>query len=113
VLGKNKWQPIEQGLIEWKAGVTEGDPANDLANVTLTLPTPPIHMYAAQQAQTQRHASQSTYPGRVIRPFPARSRVASAAPRTISVNMGSPDRQAYPHTAMSMPTAQGYGYARP
>ncbi|KAL7420872.1 hypothetical protein Q5752_004826 [Cryptotrichosporon argae] len=61
VLGKNKWQPIEHGMIEWHAGMQQNDPAGDLAHVTLTLPTPPPGYHAPG------------YPGRAIKPMPSRA----------------------------------------
>lgn len=86
-MGKNNWQPIEVGMIEWRAD-GNADPANDLANVTLTLPTPPASAYH-QQHQQPRVGSASNgggypqHPGRTIRPFPRRP-----SNRIISVTMG-------------------------
>ncbi|WVF68004.1 hypothetical protein IAT40_002766 [Kwoniella sp. CBS 6097] len=97
VLGKNKWQPIDSGMIEWRIGMAENDPAGDLANVTLTLPTPPPDVYQNQMRY------QGVYDNtRSIRPFP-RSRIASAAPRSVSIAMGEPDDYAHPHTAVTYP----------
>ncbi|ORY31273.1 hypothetical protein BCR39DRAFT_96852 [Naematelia encephala] len=100
VLGKNKWQPIEHGLIDWRPGMVDNDPAGDLANVTLTLPTPPPSVYAAQQRQA--------YPNRTIRPFPSRT-------RPVSITMGEPESAASayatPSSATPMLTAHGFSYA--
>ena len=104
VLGKHKWQPIEYGMIDWRPGMVQNDPAGDLANVTLTLPTPPPSVYAQQQ----RHA----YPGRAIKPFPShydRGRTATTVTRTVSIAMASPEGQYTPHTAASM-VPNGYMY---
>lgn len=79
------------------------DPAGDLANVTLTLPTAPPSVYAAQQHQFQRQGDQQpphhqslvpqiVYPARQIKSFPSRARLVSgtpmATPRSISITMG-------------------------
>ena len=92
-------------MIEWRAGMGTNDPASDLANVTLTLPTPPPNVYAQQSRQQQQ-----VYPSRQIKPFPSRARLVSglpsAGPRTVSVTMGEPDQYHQPATAPIM----GYGY---
>ncbi|WWC92374.1 uncharacterized protein L201_007331 [Kwoniella dendrophila CBS 6074] len=96
-LGKNKWPPIEDGLIEWRIGMSTNDPAGDLVNVTLTLPTPPPEVY------NQQVRYGNVYSGRSIKPFP-RSRVSSSVPRSVSVQMGEPEdlyslNQGHPQTA--------------
>ena len=35
-------------MIEWRVGMTQNDPAADLVNVTLTLPTPPPGHFASR-----------------------------------------------------------------
>lgn len=88
-------------MIEWKFGQTIGDPAGDLSNVTLTLPTPPPGMVMQHQQQQLGPDYQSQRP---IRPFPARSRVASSAPRSVSIVMAEPGTAThYPSTAASLP----------
>lgn len=108
-VGKGQWQPIEQGMIEWRVGMTANDPANDLANVTLTLPTPPPNAYVHQIRQ---QTTSFLYHDRVYKPFPQDRRTNSAAPRTVSVIMAEPDEHA--HFSYS-PTANSaiefYGYA--
>ncbi|EIW70077.1 hypothetical protein TREMEDRAFT_29918 [Tremella mesenterica DSM 1558] len=107
MLGKGKWQSIEQGMVEWRESMhPNNDPANDLANVTLTMPTPPPSVYANQHQEQQRAA----YPGRMIKPFPARSRPASVN-RVMSVNMDyNPNMMySYPHTAPPAPGQAMYG----
>jgi len=101
MVGKNKWQPIEYGMIEWQAGVNANDPAGDLSHVTLTLPTPPPGVVIQQhQQQQQRQTSSADYQGRVIRPFPTRRAPSSAGPRTVSITMAEPDQhQQHPYTA--------------
>ncbi|WWD20783.1 hypothetical protein CI109_105260 [Kwoniella shandongensis] len=85
VLGKNRWQPIETDMIHWRVGMAENDPAGDLHNVTLTLPTPPPHLLYSQQRSE-----------RTIRAMPSRARIASAAaPRTVSIAMAEPDDSIY------------------
>ncbi|WVW80772.1 hypothetical protein I302_102758 [Kwoniella bestiolae CBS 10118] len=103
-IGKNKWPPIDEGLIEWRIGMTTNDPAGDLVNVTLTLPTPPPEVYNQQLRYGDVYSASSN--GRQIKPFPSRSRIGSSVPRTISVNMGGePDE--YPHTSTSYPPTGG------
>ncbi len=101
-MGKNKWPPIEQGIIEWRPGMAQNDPAGDLSNVTLTLPTPPPSVYAQQHMRNQqRH---QVYADRAIKPFPQnRSRIATNVTRTVSVDMASPNPYP-PHMT------QGYAY---
>ncbi|WVQ86275.1 hypothetical protein IAT38_008443 [Cryptococcus sp. DSM 104549] len=106
-IGKNKWQAIETGMVEWRPGMTVNDPAGDLANVTLTLPTPPPEMYHHQQAAQQqaqlmaRHQvpmTQTVYSDRPVKPFPTgRRMVSTAVPRNVSIMMAEPDE--YPATA--------------
>ena len=103
-VGKNKWQPIENDLVDWKPGMTQNDPAGDLANVTLTLPTPP-------PSAMYKHGRQ--YADRQIRPFP-RSRVASVVPhsaRTVSVTMAEPD--SYPVSTPAITYSFSAGEAPP
>ncbi|WWC65243.1 uncharacterized protein I303_107860 [Kwoniella dejecticola CBS 10117] len=96
-IGKNKWPPIDEGLLEWRAGMINNDPADDWINVTLTLPTPPPHEAYNQQmrygniAYPSSALSSAPMSGRSIKPFPSRSRVGSSVPRTMSINMGEPD----------------------
>lgn len=104
-------------MIEWKLNQTIGDPAGDLSNVTLTLPTPPPGAMLQHQQQLQQphdtlfqpspQASGSMYTTqRPIRPFPARSRIASSAPRSVSVTMAEPSSAMngqYPTSALSIP----------
>lgn len=108
-VGKGQWQPIEQGMIEWRVGMAANDPANDLANVTLTLPTPPPNAYVHQIRQ---QTTPFLYHDRVYKPSPQGRRTNSAVPRTVSVIMAEPDEQA--HFSYS-PTANSaiefYGYA--
>lgn len=40
-LGKGRWAPIEQGMVEWKPGMNNADPAMDLRGVSLVRPTAP------------------------------------------------------------------------
>jgi hypothetical protein len=96
-LGKGKWQPIETGMIEWHAGMAQNDPAGDLANVTLTLPTPPPG-YPPRGGMT----------GREIRPIPTRriSGLPSSA-RSVSVTMVEPH---YPATASTSSAAGMMGF---
>jgi hypothetical protein len=106
IIGKGKWQPIEHGMIEWRSGMTRNDPAGDLANVTLTLPTPPPSMYA------QRTASYK-YQGRTIRPFP-KARMPSSAtsmPRIASITMA--ETEGYHQGLMSAPTQYTYQVSPP
>lgn len=108
-VGKGKWQPIEQGMIEWRAGMAVNDPANDLANVTLTLPTPPPNAYGQQIRQ---QTTPALYSNRAFKSFPQGRRTTSVAPRSVSVIMAEPDEQAhftYPPTANS--AVEFYGYA--
>lgn len=86
-------------MIEWRPGMAQNDPAGDLSNVTLTLPTPPPSFYTQQQQQQQRHQG---YSGRTIKPFPShnRSRIASNVTRTVSVAMAMPN-QSYDSQMMS------------
>lgn len=80
-------------MISWDPSSGNNDPANDLANVTLTLPTPPPSAYHTQsqmQAPAQPpHSSQS----RSFKSLPSRARMAShridpiPSPRIMSVNM--------------------------
>lgn len=117
-IGKHKWQAIELGMIEWRYGQTAGDPAGDLGNVTLTLPTPPPNVLLQQQQQEMQQMQPAPahftpdHPGqRVIRPMPSRHRLVSAAPRSVSVVMAEPtsaahaqhSAQLFPSTAMSVP----------
>ena len=69
-------------MIDWKFGQTIGDPAGDLANVTLTLPTPPPGMgqISLQVATDQR----------AIRPMPSRNRLISTTARSVSIQMAEP-----------------------
>ncbi|OXG73918.1 hypothetical protein C348_01900 [Cryptococcus neoformans Gb118] len=108
-VGKGKWQPIEQGMIEWRAGMAVNDPANDLTNVTLTLPTPPPNAYGQQIRQ---QTTPALYSNRAFKSFPQGRRTTSVAPRSVSVIMAEPDEQAhftYPPTANS--AVEFYGYA--
>ena len=102
-MGKNKWPQIEQGMIDWHASSGQNDPAGDLANVTLILPTPPMSAYAHQQQHNQIYSQQ-----RLIRPMPThnRARIASNVTRTVSVIMASPDQ------FTSQLTSQAYGYTQ-
>jgi len=106
VVGKNKWPPIDQGMIEWRPGMAQNDPAGDLAHVTLTLPTPPPSVYQQQQQQQQQQRHQPPS-GRAIKPFPMynRPRIASNVTRTVSVAMASPEDHYTPHIM-----SQGYAY---
>lgn len=117
-----------------------GDPANDLSNVTLTLPTPPPGVYHQQQQQQQQPTQQQlaqrqqlslgagmgegNYPSRQIRPMPSRNRLASSTivPRNVSITMGEPDsafsppqQQQQQGMLFSAPPTQGYasGFAQP
>lgn len=95
-------------MIEWRLNVTPGDPAGDISNVTLTLPTPPAHIVAQQQQQQQlqqqhmqqQHYGQLSAPGRTIRPMPSRARLASA--RNMSANM---DTGEYTTTPLALGSA--------
>lgn len=106
-MGKNKWQPIESGMIEWQANAGNNDPADDLANVTLTLPTPPASAYPQQHQQpriistSSNGAGMYASQGRAIRPFPRRNVSQSTGPqsaRIMSVNMDIPYGQLPPPT---------------
>ncbi|WVN89819.1 uncharacterized protein L203_105049 [Cryptococcus depauperatus CBS 7841] len=98
-LGKGKWEPIEANMVEWRVGMTENDPADDLVNVTLTLPTPPPNVYIQQQMQIRQQAP-PLYTDRPIKAFPKGRRIASsAAPRSVSVVMAEPD---YPATSNTL-----------
>ena len=91
-LGKNKWQPIDQGMIEWRVGMTQNDPAGDLSHVSLTYPTPPAGQYPL-------HRAPSTQATRQIRSLPSRRvSVAPDSARTFSITMGEPEQLA-PATA--------------
>lgn len=89
-VGKGKWLPIEDGLINWDPEAGNNDPAGDLANVTLTLPTPPATQYYQQHQQPRVVSQNGIYPqhphsatsnthsmglstGRTIRAFPRRN----------------------------------------
>ena len=87
-MGKNKWPPIEHGMIEWHSGMAQNDPAGDLANVTLTLPTPPPSMWTRQQKHFQQN-----HTGREIKPLPfhAPSRITPDFTRSINVHLASPN----------------------
>lgn len=101
-VGKNKWQPIEHGLIEWKPGMSQNDPAGDLVNVTLTLPTPPPTAFPQQV--------RPYIPNRQIKAMPSRARLTSGVPqsaRITSVTMGEPD-----HYASVSAPMMGYGYSQ-
>jgi hypothetical protein len=90
-------------MIEWKFGITVGDPAGDLSNVTLTLPTPPPGAMIQQQQQQQQLAP-DYHQQRVIRPMPSRSRLVSSANRSASITMGEPSSApSFPGTALSLP----------
>ncbi|ORX40946.1 hypothetical protein BD324DRAFT_612635 [Kockovaella imperatae] len=110
--GKNKWAPIEHGLIEWRIGMAQTDPAGDLSNVTLTLPTPPPQALFQGSTSTSMHQQQqrNQLGVRQIKPFP-RSRIGSVVPlpsaRTVSVTMGEPS-SAY---NMSSTPVMGYGFS--
>ena len=67
-------------MIQWFAYMTQNnDPAGDLINVTLTLPTPPPSMLA-QHPTPKSQAQRAPAPiGRVIKPFPSTSRSRIAA----------------------------------
>ncbi|WWC98477.1 hypothetical protein V866_005368 [Kwoniella sp. B9012] len=106
-LGKNKWPPIDEGLLEWRVGMSTNDPAGDLVNVTLTLPTPPPEVYSQQMRYGNIYTSSSSS-GRSIKPFP-RPRVGSSVPRTISINMGEPEDSysSHPQTSTGYPTGHG------
>ncbi|KAK4686147.1 hypothetical protein P7C73_g3984, partial [Tremellales sp. Uapishka_1] len=87
-MGKNKWPPIEDGMIEWRSDMAENDPAGDLRNVTLTLPTPPPG-YQPRGLGMRSH-------GRAIRDFPVRRMVsAGPAPRNVSIQMADADNHPY------------------
>lgn len=101
-LGKGKWQPIESGMVEWRNGMVQNDPAGDLANVTLTLPTPP-----------PGYPPRNMFPTREIKPFPTR-RVSGlpGSTRSISVAMAEPNH--YPPTGSSSSTGLlEFSYAAP
>ncbi|WRT70762.1 uncharacterized protein IL334_007761 [Kwoniella shivajii] len=102
-VGKNKWQSIDSNLIEWKPGMTQNDPAGDLANVTLTLPTPPPEVY------NQQYRYQNAYPDRIIKAFPRSRMSSSIAPRIASITMGEPEDvySANPQTANYPPPMSG------
>ncbi|WVQ70771.1 hypothetical protein IAR50_000293 [Cryptococcus sp. DSM 104548] len=108
-VGRGKWQPIEEGMIEWHIGMTVNDPANDLANVTLTLPTPPPDAYSQSMRQA---APPPMYTDLAIKPYPHGRRIASAAPRNVSVLMAEPDEHAYP-SASASESSGVYGYGAP
>lgn len=89
-------------MIEWRPGMAQNDPAGDLVNVTLTLPTPPPSVYAQQMQQQQRRQVHSD---RLTKHYPGqnRSRIASNVTRTVSVAMASPDQYGHQSTP-------GYAY---
>ena len=100
-LGKGKWPPIENGFIEWDASTGNNDPAGDLSNVTLTLPTPPPSAFH-QQHQQPRIPSHHSSSSRAIRPFPRRAPSHAYSNRVMSVNMSAPSpvyQQQQPQTA--------------
>lgn len=98
VIGKGKWQQIEHGMIEWDPSSNNNDPANDLANVTLTLPTPPPSAYPMQHQQPRM----SSHSNRNVRPFPRRGPSGvyppNSANRLMSVNMSATSPNYPPHT---------------
>ena len=90
-------------MVEWIAASGVGDPANDLCNVTLTLPTPPPSAYHQQHQQPRLSSHSASSSGRTVRPFPRRgpSQVYSNSGRIMSVNMSAPSPvyQQQPQTA--------------
>lgn len=92
VVGKNAWQPIEHGMIEWKPNMSNNDPAGDLANVHLTLPATPPSVHTSRPPQSALgygYPAQTAY--RTVRPMPSRARLATGTgPRLVSVNMDAP-----------------------
>lgn len=82
-------------MIEWRVGMTQNDPAADLINVTLTLPTPPPGHFASR---TPSHAPQD----RQIKALP--SRKVSGLPqsaRSVSVVMAEPGQYVPPSTSIT------------
>lgn len=80
--------------------MAQNDPAGDLHNVTLTLPTPPGAGYLQHR--------QPSYPPRNIKPIPARrgSGMPNSA-RSVSIVMGEPEH----YMAASAPI-MGYPYTQ-
>ena len=115
-MGKNNWEPIEANMIEWKYGQTNGDPAGDITHVSLTQPSMPAHIamqhqppppppmqlpFSSPAPQQMPYIHQSaSMPERVIRPMPSRARLASAGPRSMSVNMDGQYTPQPQHTAL-------------
>lgn len=62
-LGKNNWEPIEDGMIVWTPDCGNNDPANDLAGVTLQ--SPPAF---SPEPMHRRHASGRQRSGRYANP---------------------------------------------
>ena len=92
-------------MIEWRVGMTQNDPAGDLVNVTLTLPTPPPGHFSRQAP---------IYADRDRQIKPLRSRRVSGMPqsaRSVSIVMAEPNQyvpatsqmMAYPYSAQSAP----------
>jgi hypothetical protein len=92
-------------MIEWRIGMTQNDPAGDLVNVTLTLPTPPPGHFARQ---TRTYADRD----RPIKALPSRKITGMPqSARSVSVIMAEPNQyvpattpmMGYPYSAQSAP----------
>lgn len=92
-------------MIEWRVGMTQNDPAGDLVNVTLTLPTPPPGHFARQTpTYVERDRQIKALPSRKVSGMPQSA-------RSVSVVMAEPNQYAttpapmmgYPYSAQSAP----------
>lgn len=96
-VGKNKWEPIEAGLVEWRVGMVDKDPANDLEGIELIPPSPPPHyqQVAQQHAESDNEGDYQTRPERVIRSMPSNLRRMPSSSRSASIATSPPDGNGY------------------
>lgn len=89
VFGKNNWDPIETGMVEWREGMANHDPALDLNGGKMD-PEP----------QPGRPANESVITYRAVRPMPSRGRLVS------SRNAHAPTAGGVQRKAIEGPAAQ-------
>ncbi|KAL1412646.1 hypothetical protein Q8F55_000393 [Vanrija albida] len=74
VCGKDNWDPVEVGMIEWREGMADNDPALDLKGG---------RMDGAPQLLRPAHEPVVSY--RPVRPMPSRGRLVSRSASTVGI----------------------------
>ena len=96
-VGKNKWEPIEAGLVEWRIGMIEKDPANDLEGIELIPPSPPPHykQLIQQHIESDNEVENHIRDERIIRPIPNTVRRMPSSSRSVSIATSPPDANGF------------------